>query len=140
MIQEQKVDSLGGFIPNRVDPALFTIMTRIKKPGDIDYVRDQILATIRTFQEKPVDAARLDTVRRHLRYELALEMDSSDAIAGILAGFVALRRTPETLNKLYDQYAALTPKDVQDAAAKCLVESGRTIVTLTPAQPQGGSR
>ena len=102
-------------------------------------VRDRILATVKAFQEKPVDAARLDAVRKRLRYQLALSLDSSDAIAGILASFIALRRSPETLNKLYDQYAALTPEDVQKAASKYLVENSRTIVTLTPAA-QGGSR
>jgi predicted Zn-dependent peptidase len=65
-------------------------------------------------------------------------MQSSDAIAGILAQFIALRRTPESMNKLYDQYASLTPEDVQKAAASFLVDSGRTIVTLTG--PQGGER
>jgi len=136
VVTEQKADSLFGSMPNRVDPTLFTISARVKKQADMDYVRDQILAAVKTFQEKPVDAARLDAVRKHLRYQLALSMDSSDSIAGVLASFVALRRTPDTLNKLFDQYAALTPEDVQKAAAKYLVESGRTTVTLTP----GGAR
>ena len=35
------------------------------------------------------------------------------------------------MNALYDQYAKLTPEDVQKAAAKYLVDNGRTIVTLT---------
>jgi zinc protease len=140
VIQEQKVDLLGSSAPARVDPALFTILTRVKKQSDVDSVRDQILATIKSFQEKPVDAARLDAVRKHLRYSLALEMDSSDAIASVLASYIALQRTPETLNRLFDQYAALTPEDVQKAAAKYLVESGRTIVTLAPAQSRGGSQ
>ena len=79
-----------------------------------------------------MDAARLDAVRKHLRYSIALRMQSSDAIAGILAQFIALRRTPESMNKLYDQYASLTPDDVQKAAASIPGrDSGRTIVTLT---------
>lgn len=140
VIKEQKVDSLGGGTPNRVDPYLYNISARVKKQADVEYVRDRILDTVKAFQEKPVDAARLDAVRKRLRYELALSLDSSDSIAGVLAGFIALRRTPETLNKLYDQYAALTPEDVQKAASKYLVENGRTIVTLTPAGARGGSQ
>ncbi len=132
VVTEQKAESLFGAIPNRVDPTLFTIVARVKKQDDVDYVRDQIFAAIKSFQDKPVEAARLDAVRKHLRYAMALSLDSSDAIASILAGYVALRRTPETLNKLYDQYAALTPEDVQQAAAKYLVENNRTLVTLTP--------
>jgi predicted Zn-dependent peptidase len=51
---------------------------------------------------------------------------------------VALRRTPETLNKLFEQYASLTPEDVRKAAAKYLTENARTVVTLTG--PKGGGR
>jgi zinc protease len=78
-----------------------------------------------------VDAAKLDTVRKRLRYQLGLSMDNSDTIASIVASFVALRRTPQTINALYEQYGKLTPEEVQKAAAKYLVEKGRTIVTLT---------
>ncbi len=78
-----------------------------------------------------MDAAKLDIVRKRLRYQLALSMDNSDTIAQILSYYVALRRTPETMNALYDQYAKLTPEDVQQAAAKYLVEKDRTMVTLT---------
>ena len=39
-------------------PALFEIAARVKKAEDMDYVRDQILATVKEFQEKPVDAAQ----------------------------------------------------------------------------------
>ena len=137
VIQEQRVDSLGASSPSNVDPALFSITARLKKAGDLEYVRDQVLATIKGFQEKPVDAARLDSARRRLRYELALEMDNSESIAQILAEYVALRRSPETINRLFDQYAALTPEDVRLAASRYLVESRRTVVTLTGATVTG---
>jgi zinc protease len=110
-------------------------MARVKKAEDVEAVRDRILETIKSFRETPVDAARLDKVRKRLRYSAAAAMDSSDAVAAMLARYVALRRTPESMNALFDQYAKLTPEDVQQAASKYLVESGRTIVTLT-----GGAR
>ncbi len=130
VVQEQKVDAISGRAPERVDPSLFQITARVKKAEDLNYVRDQVLETVKTFQEKPVDAARLDTVRKRLRYQVALSMDNSDTIAEILSHYIALKRTPETMNALYDQYAKLTPEDVQ-AAARLLVEKRRTIVTLT---------
>lgn len=130
IIQEQKADALYASAPNLVDPSLFQVLARIKKTEDMDYVRDQILAAIQNFREKPVDSARLDAVRKHLRYGLALRMDNSQTVAQMVAGYVALRRTPDTMNKLYEQYAALTPQDVQQAAAKYLTENARTMVTL----------
>jgi len=131
VVREQKADALFGGAEDHVDPWLFQITARVKKPEDMDYVRGEILAAVKAFQEKPVDAAGLENVKKHLRYSAALRMNSSDAIASSLAGYVALRRTPETMNRLYEQYAQLTPDDVLKAAAKYLVENSRTIVTLT---------
>ncbi len=131
VVQEQKADAIFGGSSDNLDPGLFQITARVKKVEDMDYVREQILGTVKAFQETPVDTAKLDTVRKRLRYQLALSMDNSDTIAGILSGYVALKRTPETINALYDQYTKVTPEDVRKAAAKFLVENGRTTVTLT---------
>jgi zinc protease len=140
VIEEQKVDALSGSSPSNVDPSLFDITARVKNAADVDYVRDRILETVKSFQDTPVDAARLEAVKKRLRYSVAQQMDNSDSIAEILASYVALRRTPETMNALYDRYAQLTPEDVQRAASQYLVEKARTIVTLSgPAAPaQGG--
>jgi zinc protease len=131
VVKEQKADAIFGGAPSDVDPGLFEIVARVKRIEDMDYVRDQILATVKQFRDKPVEAAKLDQVRKRLRYESALRMDNSDAIAGILAQYVALKRTPETMNALFDEYAKLTPEDIRQAAAKYLVDKGRTIATLT---------
>jgi zinc protease len=131
VVQEQKADSLSANAPGSVDPSLFEISARVKKVEDMDYVRERILETVKAFQEKAVDTARLDTVRKRLRYQVSLSMDNSDTIAQILSYYIALKRTPETMNALYDQYATLTPEDVREVAAKYLVEKSRTIVTLT---------
>ena len=58
-------------------------------------------------------------------------MDSNDAIAGALAPYVALARTPETLNRLFDTYQRVTPEDIRDAARKYFREDARTVVTLS---------
>jgi zinc protease len=70
-------------------------------------------------------------VKRHLRYRFALSLNSSEAVAAVAARYCSLRRTPETINRLYDLYARVTPDDIRNAARKYLVDQGRTIVTLT---------
>jgi zinc protease len=131
VVREQKVDQLRADNSYNVDPSLFQVTARVKKADDVDYVQSELLRTIATLREKPVDGARLEAVRNHLRYSLALRLNNSDTIANILASFVALRRTPETIDKLYGQLAQLTPADIQKAAEQYLTENGRTIVTLT---------
>lgn len=131
VVEEQKVDVLAGSNPDNVDPNLFQVYARVKNPADMDYVRDQILAAVDRFREEPVPADKLEAVKYHLRYSFSLHMDNSEAVANTVARYVALRRTPATIDKLYAQYAALTPEVVQRIARKYLTENGRTIVTLT---------
>lgn len=132
VLNEQKVDLLGPSFGNQKDPELFTVFARVKQPEDVDYVRDRIMATARRFATQPVDAAQLDATRSRMKYGFAMAMNSSNAIAGALAPYVALTRSPETLNRLYATYDRVTPADLQAAAAKYFVDDQRTIVTLAP--------
>ena len=80
-----------------------------------------------------VETKKLDAVKNNLRYSFATSMDNSEAIAGALANAVALRRTPETLNRMAEIYESITPEDIRDVARKYFTENNRTIVTLTGA-------
>ncbi|HSB17785.1 MAG TPA: pitrilysin family protein [Bryobacteraceae bacterium] len=136
VIQEQKVDVIEPDNSDHVDPYLFSVWSRVKNGGDVNYVRDQILATLESFKARPVPKDRLEAVKSHLRYSFALAMDNSESIAATLARYVALRRTPETINKLYEMYARITPEDVQDIASKYFSENSRTVVTLAGGKAQ----
>jgi zinc protease len=109
---------------------LFTVLARVKKKEDLAGVREEILATLRGFRETPIPAARLEGVKNHLRYRFALGLDNSEAIAATLAAYVGLRRTPETINKVYALYEQVSPEDIRRVAAKYFTDDSRTIVTL----------
>jgi zinc protease len=130
VLKEQKVDILEPDFSNQMDPELFVIFARVKDPKDVDYVRDQVLATYKRFTTELIPAAKLDATRSRLRYSFALAMDSSDAIASTLAPFVSLRRSPETIDKLAALMETISPQDVRDTAAKYFRDESRTIVTL----------
>jgi len=136
LIQDQKVDYLEADYSGHVDPYLFTILARVKKPQEIKPVEDDLLATCNGFRDTLVNAERLKEVQQHLRYQFALGLSNSEAIAGTVARFVALRRTPETINRLYQLYDRITPEDIRAAARKYFVETGRTVVTLTGEKAQ----
>jgi zinc protease len=133
VLEEQKVDALFGYYENHMDPYLFTIQARVKKKEDMDAVREAVLSTLAGFKDTLVSPQRLDQVKKHLRYSFALGMDNSEAIASTLAHYVALKPTPETVNRLYDLYSKVTPEDIREVARKYFVENGRSIVTLTGA-------
>jgi len=131
VLKEQKLDSLSFTFEDRADPELFLVAAKLKDVKDTDYVRQQILETYQHFAKEPVTKERLDSTRSRLRYGFALGMDSSEAIAGSLAGYIGLRRTPTTIDKLFALYDTITPEDMRAMAAKYFVDTHRTIVTLS---------
>jgi zinc protease len=131
VLKEQKLDSLSYSFEDRADPELFLVAAKVKDVKDTDYVRQQILETYKRFATEPVAQARLDSTRSRLRYEFALAMNSSEAIANSLAGYIGLRRTPLTIEKLFALYDTITPQDIREMAAKYFVDNRRSIVTLS---------
>jgi len=127
---EQKVNNLNSSFGNSLDPGLFQVSAQVKSPADLEYVRQQILDTFTRFTDEKMPQSKLEETRSRRRYGLALQMNSSAAIAGALAPYIALRRTPETLNKLFSLYQQITPEDLRAAAAKYFTEKNRTIATL----------
>jgi zinc protease len=139
VLKEQKVDSLDVSFDDQIDPELFAIIARVKDKKDMDYVREQILATFKRYSTESVPLDKLDATRSRLRYATALSMNSSQAIARAISPYVALRRTPETINKLFNLYDAITPADIRAAASRYFVERNRTTVTLAQ-NNQGGQQ
>ncbi|MDT5063813.1 MAG: zinc protease [Acidobacteriota bacterium] len=138
VLKEQKVDSLSASFSDRIDPELFYVESRVKDQKDVVYVRDQVLATFKRYTTELIPLPKLNETRSRLRYSFALSLDSSEAIAGTLAPYIALRGTPETINKLYALYDRITPEDIRAAAAKYFVDNNRTIVTLS-SKSKGGA-
>jgi zinc protease len=131
VLDEQKVDTLMAAFGNHPDPELFTVYARVKSAQDLDDVRGRILATFARFTNEAVDQAKLDATRSRIRYSFALRMNSSPAIANSLAPYIGLRRTPDTINKVFALYQQITPQDIRTAASRYFKDSSRTIVTLT---------
>jgi zinc protease len=74
----------------------------------------------------------LDATRSRLRYGTALGLTSSEAVAAFLAPYLALRRSPETIDKMFALYDRITPADVQAMASRYFQDNNRTLVTLAP--------
>jgi zinc protease len=135
---EQKVDSLFQSFGNTIDPGLFQVTAAVKDPRDVDYVREQILAAFTRFTDERMSQEKLNDTRLRRRYGLALQMNSSAGIANALAPYIALRRTPDTLNRLFALYQQITPEDLRAAAAKYFTRSNQTTATLEYKRPSGG--
>jgi zinc protease len=130
VLQEQKVDLLDGEMAESPDPFLFTVTARVKKPEDVRYVQDQVLATLENFATMPVEKERLEGVKQHLRYQFSLSLNNTEAIASAVSRSLRAERSLGTIDRLYDLYARISPEDIQRVANKYFVAKNRTIVTL----------
>ena len=130
-IEEQVVDLLSGGAVDHRDAPLFTIIARITDPTRVDYVRDAIIAEIDRMKADPVDDTVLADTKSHMRYGFAMGLDNPASIAETLGHYLQLTEDPETVNRVYRLYDAVSPDDIQHVATTYFPETNRTVVVLT---------
>jgi predicted Zn-dependent peptidase len=130
VINEQKVESLSGSADPHVDPNLFTILARIKKPGDIGYVQTAINDEIARIAREGVDERTLAEVLAHVKYGFAGQLSTADRTATTAASFIALTGTLSSINDYFALYDKVTSADVKRVAQFYFTPNNRTVVTL----------
>lgn len=138
VLTEQKTDFVTSWAEDHIDPELFLVFGRVKKEEDVNYVRDEMIKVFKRYQDELIPQAKLDETRARMKYGFALAMNSNDAIAGAIAPYVALKRTPDTVNKLYEVFESIKPEDIRSAARTYFADKNQTIVTL--AHKKGGTK
>jgi len=131
VLQEQKAVFVSPDFDNHIDPELFTVFAQIKDEKDLNFVKDEIIKTYKKYAKELIPNKQLDETRLRQRYSFSLAMNSNDAIAGTLASYIALRRSPDTIDKVFALYDSITPEDIRAAAEKYFNDNSQTVVTLT---------
>ena len=135
VVKRRLVDQLFAFAPDSEDPSLKWIIARLNELGDMVVVRDAILATLALARSEPVSAARLDEAVSNLRYSAAAGLDSTDAIAGLLARYVRFDRSYDTLNNGFRLYTELSPSLLLETAQRYVTDERLVIATLSSQTP-----
>lgn len=130
VVDEQWVDYVQGGQDDRRDPYLFSVFSRVKSDDLLPKVEAAIARHVAALQQKPVDAARLERIKSHLRYDFALDLNSPGAVAFTVAQMLSLTGDPSSINELYRQYEKVTPQDVQRVAKQVFQDQKQTVVRL----------
>lgn len=130
VITEQKVESLSGSADAHVDPNLFTVLARLKKPADLPAVEQAISAEIARIAREGVDDKTLGEVLSHVKYAFAAHVGTADKAANVAAQFVALTGRLDAINGYFALYDKVTAADVRRVAGKYFQPTNRTVVTL----------
>lgn len=83
-----------------------------------------------TFSSQPDSAARLESIKSQLRYDILASFNSPANIAENFAGYYRFTRDPQVLEKVAAAIAALKPSDVDAFAKKYFTPKNRVSITL----------
>ena len=131
VLEDQSVDQLETYFPDRKDPNLLIIYARLTDEKHTAEVEQAIYETLATARTQLVDANKVEQTKSRLRYSFASELDNSGDIGAVLASFVHFWRTPETINEVYRSYDALTAQDIREYANRYFNDAGRVMVSLS---------
>ena len=131
VIEKQWVDFISAGATDQADPPLFTILTRVREPEKLEEVRAMLLAEMERISEELADSDKLEATKSHMKYQFLMGLDTADSVANTMAHYLSLTNDPETVNRVYELYDAVTVEDVRSLAKKYFRPENRTIVTLT---------
>jgi zinc protease len=134
VIKEQKVESLSGSNDAHVDPNLFTVLARIKKPDDIGYVEKAIHEEIARIAKEGVDEKTLADVLSHVKYAFASQLSTADRAAYTASSFIALTGDLGAINTYFTLYDKVTSADIKRVAQSYFAPANRTVVSLKAAK------
>ena len=134
VLKEQKVQFVApSFSPNR-DPGLLHIFSMVKSAEDIDYVKEEMLNTIESFQQNPVDPQSLSELKSRQKYEFLMNLDTPSSVAHNLARYVAMTGKVAAVDEYYKVMSSVSPEDIQDVVNRYFAENSRNVVILKGAQ------
>jgi zinc protease len=135
VIKEQKVESLSGSADPHVDPNLFTVLARIKKPADLAYVEKAIHEEMGRIAREGVDEKTLADVLSHVKYAFAGQLSTADKTAYTASTFLALTGDLDSINAYFALFDKVTSADVKRVAATIFTQTNRTVVTMKSEKP-----
>ncbi|GLH75062.1 hypothetical protein GETHLI_35650 [Geothrix limicola] len=130
VVKEQKVDQLFTNGGDSKDPDLFTIGARLKNPSDMAYVRDLIIEACAKGRALPFSATKLEEAKTEARLGFQRRLDSTNAVASLVARLTSYERDPEAVNKVMALQEAVTVDDLAAIAKATFRDQARVITTL----------
>ena len=120
VIEKQLVDQLSIDFPLNTDPNLNFVYIRLTDASHATAVEQAVMSTLARARTELIEPRRMEETKSRLRYGFTGTLDNSASIGAMLAQFVQYDRDPETVNRMYAQFEALTSEDVRTMADRYL--------------------
>jgi zinc protease len=130
LAEEEKVDYFGVDLPEDADPSMATIYARLIALDDMVRVRDRILTEVALRRHRAVDASRFALAQTAFRADFGATLDTTEAIARIIARFTHLGGDAAAVDRYACTLASVTPADLQEVAKRYLTNENMVTTTL----------
>ncbi len=135
--EEQLAISVYGGVQETIDPMLFSIDVKPRPGADLDKLDRVIEEELAKVKAEGITQAEFDKAMNIVRSDFYMGLQTISGKANQLGTAELLFGDFTKLFTLMDDYAAVKPARVQEAAKKYLVESNKTIGRLIP---EGGAK
>ena len=122
--------------PHR-DPCLWLFTVKFKKE-DFDGVLEAVDAALAEIIDGKTTGERLAAVKSHYRYSFVLAFETPRRVANQLSFYATLDGDPASAERFLERVDEVTLDDIKRVAARYLVTSRRTVVTLSHSSKKGG--
>src|SRR5579864_9341158 len=131
------VEAGSSYRPS-LDPGLFEIGLTLRPDVRPERAESALLAELARLAEEPIDAAELEKVRKQARAQWVYSADGVTQQA-VLLGSTEVVAGGWFLEEFEQRLAAVTPRAVQEAAARVFDERNRTVGWYLPVEsPRAG--
>lgn len=117
------------------DATVFWAAAAVRPGSDSSAVEGSLVGEIEKLAGEPIDGGELDRARRQLEVAVLLGRQSAGDRGQALGTAQMIAGDWRDADRQLEQLRALTPADLQQAAARTLVAARRTVVWLTAAAP-----
>jgi zinc protease len=130
VLDESRVQYLVPAFGLSRDPYVVSVQTMVNKPEDVKAVEAELLATVKKFQDTPIDPKQLADTKNSLKYGFLMGLETAQDVAFSVMQVIIATGRLEPIEDYYKTLDAVTPGDIREAARKFLVETGRTTITM----------
>jgi predicted Zn-dependent peptidase len=116
----------------RIDPGVFLLFAELAPAAPVAKAERALWEELERVAEKGVAAPELRRARRLLRSAVLHELATHSGVAHALGQAEALLGDWREAGRALEQYAAVGPRDVREAARRWLDPTRRCVVTLQP--------
>lgn len=138
LVETELASSAGSNYHPSLDPYLMTLGATVRQGHTPAEVEAALLAEVQRLQETFVEPHELRMAIRQTQAQFAYASESVSGQA-LALGFLAVLDRPERMETLFEEFASVTPEDLQRVARTYLTEENRTVGWFVPSETGAGN-